>query len=144
MGLMAWLTLVVLVVVLVLLIVTQLAPDLVLLGGVTILLVCGVLSPADAFAGMANEGVITIAALFVVAAGMRETGGMHILVKRILGQPHSLVGAQARMRRSHRIRLHRQRRRPAVPGVGGGSPVGPNLFELFSNEHVVRRHQRFG
>ena len=36
---------------------------------------------APALGGLANEGVVTIAALFVVAAGLRETGALQALVE---------------------------------------------------------------
>ena len=66
-------------------------------------------------------------------------GAVIVIVMKSVVLLGGVAGAQAGMRRSHRVWLHRQRGRPAVPGVGGGGPGGPNLFELFSNEHVVRR-----
>lgn len=72
-------------------------PDIILLGGLTGLLAVGIVTPAQAFAGFANPAVITIAALFVVAAGIRETGGLDFLGRRVLGQPRSLASAQLRM-----------------------------------------------
>ncbi|MCB1748421.1 MAG: anion permease [Gammaproteobacteria bacterium] len=56
-------------------------------------IVRGVLDIPRAFAGLANEGVVTIAALFVVAAGVRDTGAMQMLVNRLLGAPRSERGA---------------------------------------------------
>lgn len=56
-------------------------------------IVRGVLDVQRAFAGLANEGVVTIAALFVVAAGVRDTGAMQMLVNRLLGAPRSERGA---------------------------------------------------
>ncbi|OZC04551.1 SLC13 family permease [Rubricoccus marinus] len=50
--------------------------DLVLLGSLGLLLIAGVLSPEDAFAGFANPAVIAIGALFVVAAGVDRTGAL--------------------------------------------------------------------
>lgn len=76
---------------------TRLAPDLVLVGAVTLLLTLGVLAPAEALQGMANEGMITVAALFVVAAGMQETGALDLLTRPVLGRPKSVLGAQARL-----------------------------------------------
>ncbi len=76
---------------------TRLAPDVVLAGAVTALMTAGILTPRDALAGMANEGMITVAALFIVAAALRETGGLDILTRRVLGRPGSILGAQARM-----------------------------------------------
>jgi di/tricarboxylate transporter len=72
-------------------------PDLVLLAGVTVLLLAGVIEPSDALSGFSNPAVITIAALFVVAAGVKETGGLDLAGRVVLGRPRSLAGAQLRM-----------------------------------------------
>ena len=74
----------------------QRAPDMIMLGGVVVLLLAGVLSPAEALGGMANEGMIAVAALFVVAAGVERTGVLAVLVERALGRPRSLAAAQLR------------------------------------------------
>ena len=49
------------------------APDMAMLGAVIVLLASGVLSPAEALSGMSNEGMLTVAALFVVAAAVPPT-----------------------------------------------------------------------
>jgi di/tricarboxylate transporter len=92
-----WLTVGLCCAVLLTLALTSIAADLVMLAALTVLLTFGVLSPADALSGFANEGAVTVGVLFVVAAGMRETGGMAWLAQIILGRPRSLTGAQARM-----------------------------------------------
>jgi di/tricarboxylate transporter len=74
----------------------QRAPDMIMLGGVVVLLLAGVLGPAEALRGMANEGMIAVAALFVVAAGVERTGALAVLVERVLGRPRSLTQAQLR------------------------------------------------
>ena len=76
---------------------TRFGADLVMLAAVTLLLTLGILSPKDAFDGFANEGTLTVGVLFVVAAAMRETGGMAWVAQRVLGQPKSVTGAQARL-----------------------------------------------
>ena len=48
----------------------QRAPDMIMLGGVVVLMLTGILAPGEALKGMANEGMIAVAALFVVAAGV--------------------------------------------------------------------------
>ncbi len=93
----AWIALSVVVLVLVLLVRTRIAPYLVLLGGMVILLTAGVLAPADAVAGFSNEGMLTVAALYIVAAGLRETGGMSGAVQWLFGKTSSVAGAQVRM-----------------------------------------------
>jgi di/tricarboxylate transporter len=93
----AWLTLVVIGLCLAALILTRYGPDLVLFGGVTVLLIAGVLSPEQALKGFANPGLIAVAVLYVVAAGLRETGALYGLVNRLFGRPASVGSAQVRM-----------------------------------------------
>ena len=74
----------------------QRAPDMVMIGGVVLLLAVGVITPDEALRGMSNEGMITVAALFVVAAAVERTGALASLVDRALGRPTSLAAAQLR------------------------------------------------
>jgi di/tricarboxylate transporter len=46
---------------------------------------------------MAEPAMITVAALFIVAAGIRETGALHLVTERIFGRPQSVLKAQLRM-----------------------------------------------
>ncbi len=93
----AWLSVGVVAAVFAVLAATRLAPYLVLLGGVAVLLVAGVLDSSEALAGFANEGMITVGLLFVVAAGVRETGALSSAVHAVLGHPRTARGAQARL-----------------------------------------------
>lgn len=93
----AWTTLGIVALVIGLLTFSQVAPDLVMLGALTLLLTFGILDEKQAFGGFANEGMLTVAVLFVVAAGIRETGAMAFLAQRLLGRPRSAFAAQARM-----------------------------------------------
>ena len=36
---------------------------------------------------MSNEGMITVGVLFVVGAGVRETGGVDFIATRLFGRP---------------------------------------------------------
>ncbi|MCG5495085.1 MULTISPECIES: SLC13 family permease [Ectothiorhodospira] len=93
----AWFTASLIVGMLAMLTFTRAAPDLVFVGAVVILLLAGIVSPREAFAGFSNEGVITVAALYVVVAGLRETGGIQWIVQSLLGRPRSLWRAQMRL-----------------------------------------------
>lgn len=53
----------------------------------------GILSPAEAISGFSNIGLITIAALFVVVAGLQATGAIDSLGSILLKRPKSLSGA---------------------------------------------------
>ncbi len=79
------------------LILTRISADVVLMSALAFLVVFNILTPAEALAGFANTGVITIALLYVVAAGLRETGAVQFLANRLLGQPNTVRGAHARL-----------------------------------------------
>lgn len=76
---------------------TTLPCDLVLIGGALILLVAGVITPTEALAGFGNEGMITVGVLFVVGAGIRETGGVDWIASRLFGRAKTVTGAIARL-----------------------------------------------
>jgi di/tricarboxylate transporter len=76
---------------------TRYSADLVLMAALAILLIVGVLTPSEALAGFGNPGVITIATLYVVAAGLKETGAVQWIARRLLGNPKTAQGAQLRM-----------------------------------------------
>jgi len=92
----AVLTAMVVCVTLLMLLVGKRAPDMVMIGGVVVLLAAGVLTPEEALKGMSNEGMLTVAALFVVAAAIERTGALAAMVDRALGRPESLASAQLR------------------------------------------------
>lgn len=59
--------------------------DLLFLGAATILAVLGVMPFEQAFGGFSNSAMLTVGALFVVAAGLKETGVMEYIGDRFLG-----------------------------------------------------------
>jgi di/tricarboxylate transporter len=63
---------------------TNSPPDFVLLGGAVLTGLAGIITPEDVFSGFVNPGVLTIAALFVIAAAMRETGALDASGNRLL------------------------------------------------------------
>lgn len=93
----AWLSLALTVGALCTLMLTRLAPHVVLLSAMAILSATGVLAPEEALAGFANPGLITVAAMFAVAAGLHATGGIDLLVNRFLGKPASVRSALLRL-----------------------------------------------
>ncbi len=76
---------------------TRYPADVVLMAGLTLLLLAGILSPEQALAGLANEGMVTVAVMYVVVAGLRETGAIGWVVHNVLGRPGSLPKAQFRV-----------------------------------------------
>jgi di/tricarboxylate transporter len=98
----AWVTLAVVALLLLALIRNSAPPDVVLLGAATVLMTLSAMSerfptPRQIAAGFGNEGLLTVAVLFVVAAGLTETGAMALVSERFLGRPRSVRDAQLRM-----------------------------------------------
>jgi len=75
----------------------RIGADVAFLCALAALLLAGVLEPAEAVRGFANPAVITVGLLYVVALGLRETGGMTTITRRLLGRPKSLRMAQLRL-----------------------------------------------
>ncbi len=78
-----WLTLAVVALALVAMVRELAAPDLVMMAGLITLAVTGVLTPAETFSGFANPALAAVAALFVVSAGLRETGALELVARRL-------------------------------------------------------------
>jgi len=93
----AWLLAGLLVVMLAALASSRFAVDLVMLGVLTFLVVSGISDPADAVSGYANQGLITVALLYVLAAGLKETGAINLLTAKMLGRPKTVREAQLRL-----------------------------------------------
>ena len=76
--------------------------DVVLMGAATFLMSMSLFSerfpsPRDFAAGFGNEGLLTVAVLFVVAAGLTETGAIAMVAERFMGRPGTVAGAQTRI-----------------------------------------------
>lgn len=93
----AWFSIATVLVVMALLLSNKVAPEIALLGGLTAQILAGVVSLERALAGFAHPAVLMIASLFVVAAGLGETGATHALASRLLGRPKTVAGAQMRL-----------------------------------------------
>ena len=59
--------------------------DVMFVAAVVLLAAFGVIAPDDAFSGFANSAMLIVGALFVVAAGLRETGVMEYVGEHFLG-----------------------------------------------------------
>lgn len=73
------------------------SPDLIMMGGLTLVLVTGVISPQQALSGLSNEGMVTVGVLYIVVSGFRETGGINWIVQSLLGVPKNLRQAQLKV-----------------------------------------------
>ncbi len=100
----AWLTLLTVVAVFVALLRNWAPTDVVMMAGLTLLVLAGELfgskqlpRAAEAVAGLGNSGLITVALLFVVVAGLSQTGAMNLIAGPLLGRPKSVGSAQVRL-----------------------------------------------
>ena len=93
----AWLTLLVIALVVTMLIREVVAPAAVIFGATVILLVTGVIEPGQAFSGFSNPAPITVAALYVVAGAIERTGVLGPLVHGLLGRAAKPRSALARL-----------------------------------------------
>ena len=72
-------------------------PDHVMIGAVAVLMAAGVVTVEEGLDGFANEGLLTVAVLFVVAAGISATGGLDWYMSKLLGHQTTIAGAQLRL-----------------------------------------------
>ena len=93
----AWYTLGVITIVLMGLVRKWGPPDYVLMGGSLLVGIAGVITPAEVFSGFVNPGTLTIAALFLVAAAMRETGALDVVGSWIFGRARTEEAGLIRM-----------------------------------------------
>lgn len=97
MTLAGWAVIAVILLCLFLLISTRISADIVFIGGLTLLIVGQVVPPSEALIGFSNQGMLTVAALYVVAAGLKETGAIQYVVNKIIGHSKSVRRAQIRI-----------------------------------------------
>src|SRR5690606_41168038 len=76
MGMELWLTLAVLAGAVYLFITEKLPADVVALLVMASLLVLGLVSPAEALSGFSSQATITVAAMFVLSAGLQRSGAL--------------------------------------------------------------------
>lgn len=88
-GLNAWLTIILVFTMFSLMMFTKLPAEFVFLGGMGFLFVTGILTPDEALGGFSSSSVVTIGVLFVVIAGLVNSGVIHWMVKNLLGTPSS-------------------------------------------------------
>jgi di/tricarboxylate transporter len=93
----AWITVIVIVSCLGTMIFTRISPDAILLAGLAMLLLTGVLGVEEAFSGFSNTGLLTVAVMYVIAGGLRQTGALDVVIKHVFGRPRSIAVAQLRM-----------------------------------------------
>ncbi|MBD2107181.1 SLC13 family permease [Nodosilinea sp. FACHB-13] len=76
---------------------TPLPADAIFLAALAILLLTGVLDTATALAGFSNPGMMTVGVLYIVVAGLQQTGGLDIISRAVLGLPKGQTTALLRL-----------------------------------------------
>lgn len=80
------------------LVMDRMRPGMVLFSVVVLFLCAGILTPSEMLEGFSNKGMITVALLFLVSEGVRQSGALGQLIKRLLPQGRTTVfKAQLRM-----------------------------------------------
>jgi di/tricarboxylate transporter len=97
MGIDGWITISVVVLVFVALMRNTAPPDLLFVVAMAVLALTGVITVQEAFAGFSNSGMLTVAFLFVVAAGLRETGVLNYVGTKLLGGASNDKGVLQRL-----------------------------------------------
>ncbi|HXV86662.1 MAG TPA: SLC13 family permease, partial [Gemmatimonadales bacterium] len=90
-----WFTLAVVIATLVVLARETFAPAHIMLAATVVLLLAGVVSPAEAFAGFSNSAPITVAALYVLARAVERTGLLQPILALFLKGDRAAQGAPA-------------------------------------------------
>lgn len=60
-------------------------PDFVVFLALSFLILSGVLSPSDALRGFSNEGMLTVALLFIIAGSVQQSGLLNQMMNRAMG-----------------------------------------------------------
>ncbi len=97
MTLNAYLTLAILAVTFGLLIKTKLPAAAVFLGALAAAITLELAPTKELLKGFSNEGMLTVAVLYIVAAGMYATGAITILMNKLIGRPGSVMQAQVKI-----------------------------------------------
>jgi di/tricarboxylate transporter len=74
-----------------------LAPEKLFIFVATVLLLSGTLSAGQALSGFSNTGIFTIAALYVVVAGLKEAGATQLIRRYLVGSPNGQADAARRI-----------------------------------------------
>ena len=66
--------------------------DMVFAGAIVVLSLCGVITAQEAFSGFVSGSLLMVAALFLVTAGLKETGVVDLIGAKVLGPARSELG----------------------------------------------------
>ena len=75
----------------------KMRPGIVLLSVVVLFMAAGIITPQQMVAGFSNRGMITVALLYLVSEGIRQSGALTAIVKKVLPEKETTV-TKAQMR----------------------------------------------
>ena len=80
------------------LIADRMRPGMILFSVLVVFLCVGIITPKEMLEGFSNKGMITVALLFLVSEGVRQSGALTQVIKKVLPQGQTTVfKAQVRM-----------------------------------------------
>ena len=83
---------------LVAMILDKMRPGIVMLSLVVVYMAAGIITPKQMVAGFSNRGMITVALLFLVSEGVRQSGALATVIKKLLPERKmSVMQAQLRL-----------------------------------------------
>lgn len=92
-----WIVLGIILLCLMFLVGTSISVDIILFAGLAVIFILGIIPAEEALSGFSNEGMLTVAALYIVAAGLKETGAIHFIVQKVMGDARTVKKAQLRI-----------------------------------------------
>jgi len=104
----AWVTLGVILLMLIALVRGMGRPEIILFGSLGPLLVLGILTPEQAFAGLSNSALLAVGALFIVAAGVENTGALSFFDRLIFPNSRNMTVTTLRLMTTTAVRLPQQ------------------------------------
>ncbi|KKG12329.1 SLC13 family permease [Methanosarcina sp. 2.H.A.1B.4] len=93
----AWITVGILAITFALLLFSKLPAHVIFLGALTAAITFGLAPVEELLKGFSNQGVLTVAVLFMIAEGMYSTGAITMISDRIVGMPKSLLSGQLKI-----------------------------------------------
>ena len=71
--------------------------DSTMMGALTLFMAANIITIDEGLEGFANEGLLTVLVLFVVADGISKTGALDWYMSKLLGRPNTNASAQLRL-----------------------------------------------
>jgi Na+/H+ antiporter NhaD/arsenite permease-like protein len=75
----------------------RIGPDWMMVACLTLFILCEIVTIKEGLQSFANEGILTVMVLFVVAEGVKRTGALDFYMGLIMGKPKTVAGAQIRL-----------------------------------------------